>query len=204
MTKKKRQRTAPNPLASIASGEAKSWYKKAWIWVTAFALVVSWVLLNGVDALSNAEKLPAAISSLYAKVSTWYRTDQEWTGKWSNEGEVDIRFQPDAYVDIDLLVQDGSVQGTISSQQQRDDIPLQFVLIEGAVVDDVLDVLAFDYVQGVRSRIATFKITRVASDGLDQIKVVTTWQALPWFPEETTMWRVGSTELLSKERANEY
>jgi hypothetical protein len=203
LVKKKRQRAVAAPSASIAGSEAKPWYKKAWPWVTGFAVVIGWILLNGVSALSNAEKLPSAASRFYDNVSTWYRTDQEWTGKWTNEGDIDARHQPDIYVDLDLLVQDRSVQGTIGSGPQRDAIPLQFVLVEGAVIGDALDVLAFDYFQGVPKRIATFKITRIESGGLDQIKVVTTWQAQPWFPKETTLWRAGETELLSKEQASD-
>lgn len=203
MAKKKRQRAVATPPASIAGVEAKPWYKKAWPWVTGFAVVIGWILLNGISALSNAEKLPSAASRFYDRVSTWYHTDQEWTGKWTNEGDMDARHQPEIYVDLDLLVLDRSVQGTIGSGLQRDATPLQFVLVEGAVVGDTLDVLAFDYFQGVPKRIATFKITRIEADGLDQIKVVTTWQAQPWFPKETTLWRTGETELLSKEQASD-
>ena len=203
MAKKKRQRTVAAPPAPTVGGEAKPWYKKAWPWVTGLAVVISWILLNGVSALSNAEKLPSAASRFYTKVSTWYHTDQEWTGKWTNEGDIDARFQPDIFVDLDLLVLDNSVQGTIGSGPQRDAIPLQFVLVEGVVIGDTLDVLAFDYFQGVPKRIATFKITRIESDVSDQIKVVTTWQSQPWFPKETTLWRTGDTDLLPKEQAND-
>lgn len=203
MAKKKRQRAVAAPPASTAGVEAKPWYKKAWPWVTGLAVVASWILINGVSALSNAEKLPSAASRFYSKVSTWYHTDQAWTGKWTNEGDIDVRFQPDIYVDLDLLVLDHSVQGTISSGPQRDAIPLQFVLVEGAVIGDTLDVLAFDYFQGVPKRIANFKITRIESDSLDQIKVVTTWQAQPWFPKETILWRTGETGLLPKEQASD-
>ena len=136
------------------AGEAKPWHKKAWIWVTGIAIVISWVLLNGIAALSNAERLPSAISGLHDKISTWYHIDQEWTGKWTNEGDLDARYQPDIYVDLDLLVQE---------------------------------------------RIATFKITRIGSDDVYQIKLATTWQVQSWFPEETTLWRNGETELLPKE-----
>lgn len=130
-------------------------------------------------------------------------TEQEWTGKWTNEGDIDARFQPDIYVDLDLLVLDGSVQGTISSGPQRDAIALQFVLIEGADVGGTLDVLAFEYFQGVPERIATFKVTRIESGASDQIAVVTTWQAQPWFPKETILWRTGETGLLRKEQASD-
>lgn len=181
------------------AGEAKPWHKKAWIWVTGIAIVISWVLLNGIAALSNAERLPSAISGLYDKISKWYHIDQEWTGKWTNEGDLDARYQPEIYVDLDLLVQDSGVQGTISSGRQRDTIPIQFVLIEGTAFDDMLDVHAFDYFQGVPERIATFKITRIGSDDVYQIKLATTWQVQSWFPEETTLWRTGETELLPKE-----
>lgn len=116
---------------------------------------------------------------------------------------MDIRDQPDIYVDLDLLVQDRGVQGTISSGLQREAIPLEFVLVEGAVTGDTLGVLAVDYFQGVRTRIATFKITRIESTGPKQIKVVTTWQAEPWFPKEAILWRTGETELLPKVRVGD-
>jgi hypothetical protein len=142
--------------------------------------------------------LPSAAYRFYSNISTWYHTDQDWTGKWTNEGDVDARYQPDIYVDLDLLILDRSVQGTIGTEPQRDAIPLEFVLVEGAVIGDTLDVLAFDYFQGVPKRIATFKISRVESDTSDQIKLVTTWQAQPWFPKQTTLWRAGETDLLPK------
>lgn len=171
--------------------------------MTVLAAVISWMLLNGISALSNAEMLPSAVSHFYAKISTWYHTDQEWTGKWTNEGDIDARFQPDIYVDLDLLVLDRNVQGTIiSSWAQRDVIPFQFVLVEGNVIGNTLEVLAFDYFQGIPKCIATFKITRIKSDASDQIKVVTTWQAQPWFPKETTLWRTGETDLLPKEKVS--
>lgn len=197
MARKKRKPSGQAPALPAASIEVKPWYKKTWPWVTGLALVISWVLLNGITALSNSEKLPSAVSSFYDKLVTWYRTDQYWTGKWTNEGVVDARDQPDIYVDLDLLVQNRAIQGTISSGPQRNSTPLQFVLLEGAVVGDTLDALAFDYFQGIPARIATFKITRVDSDGLSQIKVVTTWQAQPWFPKETVLWRSGETGLLA-------
>ena len=75
-----------------------------------------------------------------------------------------------------MLVQDRGVQGTISSGPQRNAIPLQFVLVEGAVTGNSLDALAFDYFQGVPKRIETFKISRVEAKGTNQIRVATTWQ----------------------------
>jgi hypothetical protein len=203
LAKRKRQRVVAAPSAPAVGGDDKPWYKKAWPWVTGLAIVTSWVLLNGVSALSNAEKLPSAASRLYNRVSTWYHVDQEWTGKWTNEGDIDARYQPDIYIDLDLLVLDRSVQGKIGSGQQRDAIPYEYVLVEGSVRGDTLDILAFDYFHGIPKRIATFKITRIGSDTSDQIKVVTTWQAQPWFPKETTLWRAGETDMLPEEPASD-
>lgn len=174
----------------------------AWPWITGLAVVICWILLNGITALSNAEKLPSAAFRFYDQVYTWYRTDKVWTGTWTNEGDIDARNQPNIYVDLDLLVQDHRVQGTISSGPQHDSIPLEFVLVEGSVIGDGLDVVAFDYFQGIPKRIATFKITRINSKGLDQIKVVTTWQAMPLFPKEANLWRSGETRLLNTPEKN--
>lgn len=193
MAKARRKPKTQSPIRTNAI-EEKPWYKKTWPWITGITVIISWVLLNGITALSNAEKLPSAASSFYGKFVTWYKTDQQWTGKWTNEGNVDARDQPEIYVNLDLLVQNHTVQGTISSGPQQNSTPFEFVLLEGSVINSSLDVLAFDYFQGIPKQIATFKITRVNSEGL---KVVTTWQALPWFPKETVLWREGDTELLA-------
>lgn len=197
MARKKPKLNARVPKPLVVDASALPWHKKAWPWVTAILVVCGWILMNGITALDNAGKLPSATASLYEKVSLWYRTDKDWTGRWTNEGDVDARNQPDVYVDLDILVQNGLVQGTISSGRQQESIPLQFVLLEGSVNDDTLDVLAFDFFQGYSKRIATFKITKLDSGGLDQINVVTTWQAESWFPEETILWRSGESEFLS-------
>lgn len=194
MAKRRRKPSVQPPAASTPSVDAKPWYKKTWPWVTGLAVIASWVLLNGITALSNAEKLPSAVSGFYEKFVTWYQTNQRWTGKWTYEGNVDARDQPDIYVDLDLLVQNHTVQGTIGSGPKQKGTPFKFVLIEGSVVGDSPDVQPFDYFQGVPKRIATFKITRVDPENL---KIVTTWQALPWFPKDTVLWRAGDTELLA-------
>jgi len=194
LAKARRKPKTQSPIRLTSVVEEKPWYKKTWPWITGIAVIISWVLLNGITALSNAEKLPSAVSGSYGKFVNWYKTDQQWTGKWTNEGNVDVSDQPEMYVNLDLLVQNHTVQGTISSGQQQNNTPFKFVLLEGSVINSSLDVLAFDYFQGRPKRIATFKITRVDSE---KLKIVTTWQALPWFPKETVLWREGDTELLA-------
>lgn len=177
----------------------RPWYKKTWPWIAGGAVIISWVLLNGVTALSNAERLPADISRIYKEIVTWYQTDQDWTGKWSNEGDVGYSHEGSIYVTLDLLVRGRSVQGTISSGPQQKAIPLEFVLLEGAVTNDTLDVLAFDFFQGKPMRIATFKISAIESKGLSKIKLTTIWQSQPWFPKETELWSIGKTDLISEQ-----
>ena len=86
-------------------------------------MAIGWILMNGVTAIDNAERLPSAISRLHTKASNWYHTDQSWTGYWTNEGEIDARYQQSIYVDLDLLVQSDGVQGTITSVPQSEAIP---------------------------------------------------------------------------------
>lgn len=160
---------------------------------------MGWILLNGVTAMSNLSKLPLAAASLYEQAATWYHTDQTWTGKWTNVGSVDARDQPEFYVDLDLLVYDNNVSGTVTSGPLQDFMPLESVLIEGSVNDDTLDVLAYDHIQGIPKRIATFKITRLGPKSENLIKVITTWQAIPFFTKETILWRAGETEMLPKQ-----
>ncbi|WP_147300299.1 hypothetical protein [Paraperlucidibaca baekdonensis] len=196
MAKKKSKRNQPQLQVTPPDDVTKPWYRKVWPWITVCAVIVSWFLLNGTTALSNAEHLPASLSRSYNKVASWYHTDQDWSGKWTNEGEIDARYRQSDLIDLDLLVQGRSVSGTVSSGPQQDAIPLQLVLIEGAIVGQSLDVLAFDYFQGVPKRIATFKITRVGEADSEQLKVATIWQAQPWFPKEATLWRAGPSALL--------
>lgn len=115
---------------------------------------------------------------------------------WTNEGEIDARYRQDIYVDLDLVVQSGGVGGTIASGPQRDAIPLEYVLVQGTVVGKNLELLAYDYFQGHRREIAKFNVSRIDSDELDQIKLVTTWQSQSWFPKEATLWRNGDSKLL--------
>lgn len=194
MAKKKAKKPTSQPPPTPV-GETP-WYKKTWPWITGTAVVVAWVLLNGLTAISNAERFPSAISRLYTKASIWFQTDQEWTGMWTNEGEIDARYRQDIYVDLDLVVQSGGVGGTIASGPQRDAIPLEYVLVQGTVAGKNLELLAYDYFQGHRREIAKFNVSRIDSDELDQIKLVTTWQSQPWFPKEATLWRNGDSKLL--------
>jgi len=159
-------------------------------------VAIGWILMNGVTAIDNAERLPSAISRLHTKASNWYHTDQSWTGYWTNEGEIDARYQQSIYVDLDLLVQSDGVQGTITSVPQSEAIPFEYVLVEGAVSGDTLNLLAYDYFQGIRKEIATFSVTRIKAEGLDQIKLTTIQQSQPWYPKEATLWRSGETKLL--------
>jgi hypothetical protein len=176
--------------------QIKPWYKKAWPWITGTAIVIGWILMNGVTAISNAERLPSAVARIHTKASNWYHTDHNWTGLWTNEGEIDARSQQEIYVDLDLLVQTNGVQGTIASIPQRNAISFEYVLVEGTVTDDTLNLLAYDYFQGVRKELARFKVSHIQSKELDQIKIVTTWQSQPWYPKEAVLWRVGETKLL--------
>lgn len=114
---------------------------------------------------------------------------------WTNEGEIDVRYRQDIYVDLDLVVQSGGVGGTIASRPQRDAIPLDYVLVQGSVVGKNLEILAYDYFQGHHKEIAKFTVSRSSND-LGQIKLVTTWQIQPWFPEEATLRRSGDSRLL--------
>lgn len=195
MTKKKRKMKVVLPPVVAHDNTTKHWYKKTWPWITGFTVLVGWGFLNGVTALSNAEKLPSAMKRAYEKASNWFHTDQEWTGAWTNEGNVDARDQPSISLALDLLVMDRSVQGTISSGPQRNVIPLEFVLVEGTLVNGTLELVAFDYFNGIPKRIATLQAKRIEYGDQDQVEVQTTWQAQPWFPEKTILWRAGPGKL---------
>jgi len=197
---KKKRKIPTAPLTTSLDQEVKPWYKKTWPWVTGTAVVIGWFLLNGITAIRNAELLPLEISRLYTKACNWYHTDQEWTGYWTNEGEIDARSQHSIYVDLDLLVQSDGVQGTITSVLQSEAIPFEYVLVEGESDGDSLKIRAFDHFQGIHKEIATFSVARIKSEDLEQIKLTTIWQSQPWYPKEAVLWRTGETKLLPDEK----
>lgn len=193
--RKKRNRrklTAPPPQPAEAP-----WYKKTWFRVAAATSLVSWLLLNGPTAIDNVQVLPSKIQSTYAKVVDWYHTDSVWTAKWTNEGEIDARYQPDIYVGLDVLVYDDAVSGSITSSKFPKGFPLDSVLIQGEKVSgNKIRFEAFDYVGGLRTSFAKFEAEIVS--GKVDIRLI--WQAMPIFPSHAELWKESTLEMADMPR----
>lgn len=175
-----------------------NWYNKTWVRVIAGMSLLGWILVQGPTALDNAHILPAKLGDTYQDVVDWYHTDGKWTAKWSNEGEVDARNQPGVYVNLDLLVYDDGASGNISSSNFPASFPLEFMLIEGTKTENVIRVRVYDYFQGIPKDVARLQIERTSDGETPTIRVKTLWQAMPLFPTEIDLWKVGESEMLSE------
>ena len=49
--------------------------------------VISFVLLNGVNMLTNLRNMPSETEKTYHKLQSWYYNDTKWTGTWSSREE---------------------------------------------------------------------------------------------------------------------
>ena len=196
MNRKRRARATP-PLSAPSAPEQPrpQWYKR-WPFYAGLGAVLAWFLVYSTTAISNLQALPSGTRGLFHILSTWYHTDYEWTGQWTNIGEVDARFQQNSEIDLDLLVQDDSVQGTIASDGIRKRLPLTFVLVEGALKGDLIDAVVFDYVSGEPKLFAKIVISKINYGDGAALKLTTKWQAAPFLPQEAVLWRTGPTRLL--------
>ncbi|MDP2111204.1 MAG: hypothetical protein Q8N48_07655 [Thiobacillus sp.] len=172
------------------------WYRKTWLKLVALAGLIGWVLLNGPTAIDNLQILPSKIQSAFSKVQGWYHTDSVWTAKWTNEGEIDIRYQPDVYMDLDIIVSDDGVGGTITSSKfLENNFPFDFMLIRGEQVNDnKIQLSAYDYIGGVLIDFAKLEGEIVTTEGVSIIHLRTIWQAIPIFPLQTELWRASASE----------
>jgi len=196
MARRKRKFQPPGQLKPAESGET-SWYKKTWVRVIAAMSLLGWILVQGPTALDNAHVLPTKIGATYHALVDWYHTDGKWTAKWSNEGDIDARNQPDVYVNLDLLVYDDGASGTISSSNFPASFPLEFMLIEGDRREGVIYVRVYDYFQGIPKDVARLKIDKTSEGDTPTIRIKTLWQTTPLFPLQADLWKVGESEMLS-------
>jgi hypothetical protein len=193
MRKRRRakQRTAQEP---PATPQRSRWYRGA-VWAGA-AAVISWLLLYGPTALTNAEQLIDLVPQKLVKLRDWYYTDNTWTGTWTNEGSIGEPM-PEMFVTMDLRVYRGFVDGTIrtSGFPNRAQFPYEFVLLDGEKRNDgALQVNAFDYIDNKRVEFATFIMH---PDGVLQ----RTSQSIAFFPRRAELWRTDPRPVASK-RAN--
>lgn len=166
------------------------WLKRNWFWIAAIFSFVGWILLKGPEALSNAEKLPAAFSSASDKFLSWYYKDDEWTGVWSSkaEGYVDMADIPVSTVDvhIEMDVHKGRVDGTIATKKICETFPMwDFVLLEGQISGDEFDGIVWDVIKGERQNFALVNFQKKG----DVLKVTPKEGYVSWFPAEAVIMR---------------
>lgn len=180
--KRSRRRLTAPPLHPAEA----PWYKRTWFRVAAATSVVSWLLLNGPTAIDNVQVLPSKIKSTYSNVVDWYHTDRAWSARWTNEGEIDARYQPNIYVDLDVVVYDDAVSGSITSSKFPIGFPLDSVLIQGEKISaDKIRFEAFDYLGGSRTSLANFEAEIV--EGKAYVRLLS--QATPLFPSHAELWK---------------
>ena len=141
----------------------KRWYQRVWPWIAVTGLLLGWILLNGITALSNLEQFPSATRKSLNQYLSWYYDDAGWTGVWSSkaEGYVDYEELSPIDVRIEMKVEQGQIDGVISSPEICKTFPLfDFVLIEGMVSGDSIDAVAYDYIGGHRRDFVKVRLTK--------------------------------------------
>lgn len=141
--------------------------RSGWILLRAIMAVLGWFAANAVSALENLEKLPTTADRVYGKAVSWYYEDSAWTGVWSinSEGFMDQVELSLVDVRIEMMTERGVVDGSISSPGLCKLLPLSaYVLLEGKVIGDKVQAIAYDYIGGERKNLFQVEVYREAND----------------------------------------
>lgn len=161
----------------------KKWIARNWYWIVGVAGAIWLVFLQGSEAISNAEKLPNAVTSAKDKLLSWHYEDDQWTGVWSAkaEGYVGGPALSDTDVHVEIVVSQGQVDGTIATKKICSIFPMwDFVLLQGQISGNAFDGVAWDIVQGERKNFALVHFQREGSF----MKVTPKEGNVDWFPAE--------------------
>lgn len=127
--------------------------KRSWVIGGAIGTVLTWSLLNGPSALSNARILPGELQKTLDVFLSWYYDDEKWTGTWSSreEGIIGDLKQSELPLKISIGAKHGKVFGEMFNQTVCELSPLlPPVLVEGKIRRGELVAYAFAYVGGER------------------------------------------------------
>lgn len=168
--------------------ENKPWYKKLWLVLSVLVGIVVAILTNGITWLQNSEKIPAELSRVTSKVTSWHREDEHWQGFWSAvpEGVVameDLRLsQTD--LKIQLSIKSGRIDGAISNTAVCKVLPrYDYALVSGENHAQTAKLAVKEIVGGSSQTIATLMLRREK----DVIVVTPESDPLSLFPGEARL-----------------
>jgi len=175
-------------------------HKKAWPYLTAIILLMAWVLLNGPNALQNLQTLPELSKKTYETAKDWYHTDQDISGKWTNEGEVSEDDKAIAFVNLDIEVYDDGVSGIVYSSMFPAKSPIKDLLIQGSKKGDTLAMEAYNFIGGKPAFFAKLAARKYKDINGEERLQLTIDDAVGWFPKTATLWRntVPETPVIAK------
>jgi hypothetical protein len=166
------------------------WYKQVWFVISATAVVVSTILLNGPIMLQNARILPKEVIETKKQFKSWIKEDKEWTGHWSSfpEGIVNMGDLNLSDVDMQITIwsSEGYIDGTIATKKICKSIPVfNYILLRGEVNGDTARVIAWDIIQGHKTDFAELTLQRD-----EEVLTVTPVSGqMTWFPESARLGR---------------
>jgi hypothetical protein len=149
-----------------------------------FLLVSGWIATLFVGALDLPQKIHSFSEALPAAkedVATWWNLNAEFTGSWTNEGDVTSKGEV-LPVALRMRVYGGRVDGEIWSDSLSDTIH-PVILLGGDLRRGELDAYAFDIIGGKEVVYATFKIKKNG----DNLVLKTLEQPVQFFPKEAEL-----------------
>lgn len=161
MARRKRRQRKTQPEPTIP------WYKKVWFVISATAVVVSTVIINGPSLLENARKLPSEYSETSNQFKSWIYDDSGWTGNWSGHPEMYADIADMNLSDVDMKItlssMGGFIDGTIATKEICKRVTIyNYVILTGEV--DITGksavVIAWDIFQGQKVNFAKLRLNR--------------------------------------------
>lgn len=176
--------------SSNKNSQKAPWYKQLWFVISATAVVVSAILLNGPAMLQSARILPKEVIETKRQFKSWVKEDEEWTGHWSSfpEGIGDMKDLNLSDVDMQITIwaSEGYIDGTIATKKICRSIPIfNYILLRGEVSGDSAHVIAWDIIQGHKTDFAELKLQR---DG-EVLTVTPVSGQVMWFSESARLGR---------------
>lgn len=183
------------PRKNVSKSKARNlpkapWYKQLWFVISATAVVVSTILLNGPAMLQNARILPKEVIETKRQFKSWVKEDEEWTGHWSSFPEGIVNMEDLGLSDVDMEItiwaSEGYIDGTIATKKICKSIPVfNYILLRGEVNGSTAHVIAWDVIQGHKTDFAELSLQREG----EVLTVIPVSGQVAWFPESARLGR---------------
>lgn len=190
------------------------WLKRALrivLWLLAAALpIVTAIFIAGPDAIRNFPKVPSAIRETASSMLYTRWLDNQLTGIWNNRHPGAHRPNPDELLSIELWVNDGIVDGTITGgtyigkwrpkgmEARLPSYPT--ALLRGTIEDNSLIVEIFDFEDAKMVKFADLTIwfgeedigdfgAPTPDEVISELRVKTGWQISTALPQSFILFR---------------